>query len=262
MSLCAHRRVAQFEEDSVKAAHVDQLRLLDVAALDTRITQLDHKSKTLPEHTKLRELNSQLPIAADAAALLGANIGDLDREIARIEGEVEQVRARVSKDRDLLEGGTASAQVLESLQHELETLARRQAELEDAELVVLEQAETLNEQRASALAVEAELLTTREQVEAALAAAVGEITSEKNQIVEERSALVAALPAELISLYDKVRADVGGAGAAMLQHKRCLGCQMEQTPTEINRLRAAADDEVLRCDECRRILVRTSESGL
>jgi predicted nucleic acid-binding Zn-ribbon protein len=63
-------------------------------------------------------------------------------------------------------------------------------------------------------------------------------------------------------LYDKVRADVGGTGAAMLQHKRCLGCQMEQTPTEINRLRDAAEDEVLRCEECRRILVRTAESGL
>jgi predicted nucleic acid-binding Zn-ribbon protein len=246
----------------VKAAPVDQLRLLDVAALDTRITQLDHKSKTLPERARLTELNAQLPIAADAAALLSAQIGDLEREIARIEGEVEQVRARATKDRDLLEGGTASAQVLESLQHELETLARRQGELEEAELEVLEQAETLNDQRKVAQAVEGELLAARAEVQAALDAGVAYITAEKGRVIEERAAIATALPVELIALYDKVRADVGGTGAAMLQHKRCLGCQMEQTPTEINRLRDAADDEVLRCEECRRILVRTAESGL
>ena len=31
---------------------------------------------------------------------------------------------------------------------------------------------------------------------------------------------------------------------------------------ELGKIRAAADDEVLRCEECQRILVRTDESGL
>ncbi len=246
----------------MKAAPAEQLRLLDVAALDTRLTQLDHKSKTLPERARLAELTAQLPVAADAAALLGAQLGDLEREIARIEGEVEQVRARVTKDKTLLDSPAATAQVVESVQHELETLARRQGELEEAELEVLEQAETLGSQRDSALAVAAEIAAARDEVQAALDVAVGEIDAQRRSVHEERGALVASLPAELTALYDKVRSDVGGVGAAPLQHRRCQGCQMELTPTEINRIRTAPEDDVLRCEECRRILVRTAESGL
>ena len=246
----------------MKAAPQDQLRLLDVAALDTRVTQLDHKAKTLPERARLAELNAALPTAADAAALLGAQLVDLEREIARIETEIEQVRTRVSKDQALRDGGSATAQVLESVQHELETLARRQGELEEAELVVLEQAEEISSKRSAALAAEAEIATARDEVQALLNAAVADINATKSTLVDERAQLVSGLPSDLVTLYDKVRADVGGVGAALLQHRRCQGCQMELTPTEINRLRTADPDEVQRCEECRRILVRTSESGL
>jgi predicted nucleic acid-binding Zn-ribbon protein len=70
------------------------------------------------------------------------------------------------------------------------------------------------------------------------------------------------LPAELVALYDKVRAASGGVGAAALQRGRCEGCHLQLNTTDLNRIREAPADEVLRCEECRRILVRTPESGL
>jgi predicted nucleic acid-binding Zn-ribbon protein len=224
--------------------------------------QLQHKSRTLPARAQLAEVQTKLPVAADAAALLGAQLDDLEREIARIEAEIEQVRNRVTKDRDLLEGGNVTAQVLENLQHELETLARRQGELEEGELEVLEQAETLGSQRAAALAIEAELIAERDEIQQQIDAAVAEIDADKNEVATQRTALVVGLPADLVALYDKISADIGAAGAAKMQHRRCQGCQMELVPTEINRIRDAAEDEVLRCEECRRILIRTAESGL
>ena len=246
----------------MKAAPADQQHLLDVAGLDTRLVQLQHKSRTLPGRAQLAEVQTKLPVAADAAALLGAQLADLEREIARIEAEIEQVRNRVTKDRDLLVSGNVTAQVLENLQHELETLARRQSELEEGELEVLEQAETLGSQRAAALAIEAELIAERDQIQQQIDTAVAEIDADKSEVAVQRAALVAGLPVDLVALYDKISADIGAAGAAKLQHRRCQGCQMELVPTEINRLRDAAEDEVLRCEECRRILVRTAESGL
>ena len=78
----------------------------------------------------------------------------------------------------------------------------------------------------------------------------------------ERARVLPDIPADLLALYDKLRADHNGVGAAALHQRRCEGCRMELTPTDIGRIRDAAPDEVLRCEECRRILVRTPESGL
>lgn len=246
----------------MKAAPAQQLQLLDIAALDTRVIQLEHKARTLPERATMAEINQKLPVAADAAALLAAQLGDLEREVARIEAEIEQVRNRVTKDKDLLVSGNVTAQVLENLQHELETLGRRQAELEEAELEVLEQSETVTGQLNAARIIETELLEEQSKVQAAIDEAVAAIDAEKAAVRSQRQDLVAQLPAELLALYDKISGDLGSAGAAKLQHRRCQGCQMELVPTEINRIREAPEDEVLRCEECRRILVRTSESGL
>ena len=70
------------------------------------------------------------------------------------------------------------------------------------------------------------------------------------------------IPADLLALYDRIRADSGGIGAAPLHRGRCQGCQITLTPADLGRIRAEPADEVVRCEECRRILVRTAESGL
>jgi predicted nucleic acid-binding Zn-ribbon protein len=77
-----------------------------------------------------------------------------------------------------------------------------------------------------------------------------------------RRPLAADLPADLVGLYDKIRESSGGIGAAMLRHGRCEGCRLELSGGDKARVKAAAPDEVVRCEECRRILVRTAESGL
>ena len=68
--------------------------------------------------------------------------------------------------------------------------------------------------------------------------------------------------AELVALYEKIRARENGVGAAALHQRRCPGCRLELTASDVSRLRDAAPDEVLRCEQCQRILVRTPESGL
>ena len=53
-----------------------------------------------------------------------------------------------------------------------------------------------------------------------------------------------------------------GVGAAALLRRRCQGCHLELSGADLMAVREAADDEVLRCEECGRILVRTDDSGL
>ncbi len=125
-----------------KANALDQVRLLDVQTLDTRLLQLAHRRRTLPQHQQLADVEAERRGLADRLVQVRTTVGDVQRELRKAEADVEQVSTRAARDRARLEAGTGSAKDLQGLQHELESLARRQSDLEDVELEVMERLET------------------------------------------------------------------------------------------------------------------------
>ena len=246
----------------MKAAPPAQRRLLDLQALDTALAQLAHRKRTLPEHAEVDRLAREVAGLDDKRVRAQVAVDDIDRDIARYERDIEQVRARKDKDQARLDVGTGPARELEALQHELASLSRRQSELEDAELELMEQRE---QAQATHDDIERRLTTAREQraeVEARRDQALSDIARDVEFKAEARKPLAVDLPADLIALYEKIREQSGGVGAALLRSGQCQGCRLELSGVERSRVRGAAPDEIVRCDECRRILVRTAESGL
>jgi predicted nucleic acid-binding Zn-ribbon protein len=141
-------------------------------------------------------------------------------------------------------------------------LRRRQSDLEDAELEVMEQREGVQTRLDGLRAEREKLATDLTAAEEARDRSWTEIDAELAQAGTDRAALTSALPGDLLELYEKLRASSGGVGAAALHRGRCEGCHLQLNTVDLNRLRDAPQDEVLRCEECRRILVRTPESGL
>src|SRR5262249_32970295 len=125
----------------MKADPKAQRRLLDLQAIDTALAQIAHRRKNLPEFAELDRLARELSALEDERVRHQVGVDDLDRDIARLEKETDQVRARAAKDQARLDAGTGPARELEALQHELGTLGRRQGELEDTELELMEQRE-------------------------------------------------------------------------------------------------------------------------
>jgi uncharacterized protein len=245
----------------MKADPQAQRRLLDVQAIDTALAQLAHRRKSLPEFAELDRLARELSAMEDERVRHQVGVDDLDRDIARLEKEVDQVRARATRDQSRLDAGTGPARELEALQHELGTLARRQSELEDAELELMEQRE---EAQGVLDEVEQRLTTARDQrteAERRRDETLSQIDRDVEFRRSGRAPLVADLPADLVQLYEKIREQTG-VGAALLRSGRCGGCRLELSGSERARVKAAPPDEVVRCEECRRILVRTEESGL
>jgi predicted nucleic acid-binding Zn-ribbon protein len=123
----------------------------------------------------------------------------------------------------------------------------------------LEQAQSeldgLNEELARIEAEAAELTLRRDE-------AATEITTRQSDARAERELIAADIPDNLLALYEKLRAQLGGVGVGALQHRRCGGCQLDVGAADLARMAAAPSDEVLRCEECNRILVRTTESGI
>jgi uncharacterized protein len=246
----------------VKADPNAQRLLLDLQGIDTVLAQLAHRRETLPELAELDRLRRELSAMTDERVRAQVEVDDLDRDIARLERDVDQVRSRKDKDSGRLTSGRGPARELEALQHEIESLNRRQSELEDAELELMERRE---QAQATLDEITGRLATAEQQraeVEARKAAALAEIAAQEVGHAEARKPLVGKLPADLVTLYERIRDDHGGVGAALLRSGRCGGCRLDLSSTERAQIKAAPPDEVVRCDECRRILVRTAESGL
>jgi predicted nucleic acid-binding Zn-ribbon protein len=246
----------------VKADAEAQRRLLDLQAIDTALAQLAHRRRTLPELAELDKLARQIAKLDDERIRAQVTVDDLDRDIARLDKDVEQVRSRAGKDQARLDSGGGPARELEALQHELASLARRQSELEDAELELMEQREAAEATLQEIQQRLAQAREVRERTEAARDVALRQITQDEEFRSAGRKPLVADLPADLVALYERIREASGGLGAALLRAGRCEGCRLELSGVERAAVRSAAPDEVVRCEECRRILVRTNESGL
>lgn len=244
------------------AAPQDQWRLLDVQAHDTRLAQLAHRRRTLPEHAEVERLSQRRRALADELVVARTAASDQRRELARAEADVEQVRARVSRNRARLDAGQGTAKDLQALQHELGTLGERQGVLEDAELEVMERLETAEAQVGELEAQAGEIDGELSEVERRRNEAVERIDAEVGAEQSARADAATGVPGELLALYEKIRDASGGVGAARLYQRRCEGCRLELTPTDLGRIRSAGEDAVLRCEECGRILVRTPDSGL
>ncbi|MFL6112264.1 MAG: zinc ribbon domain-containing protein [Catenulispora sp.] len=188
--------------------------------------------------------------------------GDVARELKKAEADVEQVVNRAVRDRALLESGRGSAKDLENIQHELTTLARRQSDLEDVVLEVMERMETAQARVAAMSAQRDEAQARRDEVGAALLAAQSEIDAEITKLTAERATAAGTIPEDLLALYERVREANGGVGAAAIRQRRCEGCRLELDISEVNAIKAAAADQVVRHEECGRILVRVPDSGV
>lgn len=237
--------------------------MLDVQTIDSALAQLEHRRKSLPEHAEINALTAA--VARNSADLVAAEtaVSDLEAEQNRAEAEIQPVRERLNRNQTRIADGTiADPKALSSMVEEVAHLQRRISDLEDAELEIMEQLEsatsTLERLRVKAGELDRQLadaVARRDQAVAAIDVQVDEQRAER----EELSPL---LPADLLALYDKIGKSHNGVGAAELRQRRCTGCQLEVNAADLRVFAAAADDDVLRCEECSRILVRTASSSL
>jgi predicted nucleic acid-binding Zn-ribbon protein len=244
----------------VKAAPEAQRRLLDLQAIDTALAQLAHRRRSLPELAEIETVSRELAALEDERVRAQVAVDDLDRDIARFEKDIEQVRTRKDRDQQRLDAGAAMREI-EGLQHELATLNRRQSELEDAELELMEQREAAEAVLTAVTDRIADASRRRADAEARRDAAYAEIAKEQEFKTASRAPLAGDLPSDLLTLYDKIRTE-SGLGAALVRSGRCGGCRIELYGADLARVKSAPADEVVRCEECRRIMVRTPESGL
>jgi predicted nucleic acid-binding Zn-ribbon protein len=254
---------ATAEVSSIKADPSSQRRLLDLQAVDSAVAQLQHRRRTLPEHAELARLQAEQRSTESDLVAADTAVSDLELEQTKAESDLEPVRQRLVRNQQrIADGSIADAKALASMVAEVDHLKKRIGDLEDAELEVMEQLESAvaarEKLRARARELRDAIAQTTERRDEQVAALDAEIAQRQT----ERGEVAPQIDAALLGLYAKVAASHGGVGAAELRMRRCTGCQLQVNAADLGTFAAAADDEVLRCEECSRILVRTAQSGL
>lgn len=247
----------------MKADPFVQLKLLDLQALDSRADHLRHQRDHLPEHEQLAAAERERAALAGQERDQRIVVDDLTAEQAKVDADVEQVKARRTRDQQRMDQGLISnPKDLQHMQQELESLNRRITSLEDQELEVMERLEEAQSELTGLGARLADLDGRLDELRARRDEQSSTIAADLDQIQQEREPLAQEMPDDLRELYDRLREQKGGVGAAALRARACEGCRLTLDNAELADIRKAASDVVLRCEECQRILVRTHESGL
>lgn len=244
----------------MKAEVAQQRSLLELSELDAELSRIAHRSGHLPEQQDRERIQADHVAASDRLAALELALEDLDAQAGRFESEIDAVRQREDRDRALLDSGQTNAKQVVDLQHELETLQKRQSSLEDSLLELLEQREQLQAQATTEAKAVEELAADLTRVQETLDTALAEIETTRGQRAASRDELAASIDGELLTLYERQRAS-GGVGAAPLRGGQCGACRIEIDRGELARISAAAPEEVLRCPECNAILLRVKDFG-
>lgn len=239
-----------------QAPVADQRRLLDVQSLDTHLTQLRHKRNTLEVLATITELQSRLEDTATALAHSRTRASDLTRELTKAEDDVTQVTTRLTRNQQRLDTGSVSAKDAQALMHEITSLTARQAELEDVQIDVMERLEAHQEALGTVENAHAQLVSALADAEQDRDAQFAAIDQEIAQITARRQDAVAGIDDALLALYEKIRTSRGGVGAALLEGRQCGGCRLDLNAGDLDAIRSASAESVVRCEECGRILVR------
>ena len=233
-----------------------QLRLLDLARLDREISNAEHRRRTLPELALIATGTGRVEELRGQSVLAQTEVSDLDRAGRKLDNEIDAVRARAKRDAERIASGAGPAKDLSNLQHEIQSLTRRQSVLEDEALELMEARELAD---SSMTTIERDLTVARAELEAAQQRrddAFVEIDDELRRTTAERKTLIDGMPADLTALYEQIRSR-GRVAAAALNGSRCEACRMDLDRSALAEIWAAGVEDVVRCTECGAILIRS-----
>ncbi len=232
-------------------------QLLIVQQHDIVLDQLRHRRETLPERDVLVR---SAAVIREVQAPIAETTGRRDvvsREVHRLEDEAVSVAAKAADvNLAMYSGKTTSSKELQAMQADLEQLQRHQRTIEDRELELMEQQESVEAELgllvAQVEAAEADIADAR----AAIARLEAEIDAEIVAEVSARGGAAVGISDDLLTLYETCRGRARGIGVALLVGHTCQGCRLTIPASEVERVRhAGPDSPVSYCDNCGAILV-------
>lgn len=232
-------------------------QILHIQSLDLSLAQLRHRIDNHPVRDALAEVDAAIAEHEGWVAEVDERRHELRRTQKRYEDEVAGIEEKRKDIDGKLYGGevTASKELL-ALQDEAASLLSRQTQIEDDDLEIMEQLEEVDGELAAMAETRAGFDEKRSGLSAELSAAVDEIEAEMTSVSAEREAAAGGANQELLTTYESLRADFGGQPVARLVGSSCDGCHIQLSAVAVDQIGKMAEDAVVTCEECGRLLVR------
>ena len=237
----------------MKATPQHQETLLELNRIDL---QLRRNQKQIDEISRGEQVQAQrqLLLANSERLLVARNELDaLELERTRAETDLKLVEGRIAKDETRLQQSSNQKDV-QGMQSELQSLAKRKGELEDAELVLLERKDEILANLKTIELERAEIQKTLEVLENEQTSGLAKLNSGQQLLREDRARNLGLLTAELSEHYEKLFSR--GVGVGRLDGLICDACGMTLSGDSIDAARNTPADELAHCGECGAILVR------
>jgi predicted nucleic acid-binding Zn-ribbon protein len=239
----------------MKAKVESQRLLLDLNLIDQSISKLDYQKKNHPQLMKITELTARVPSIEASIVENDSQITETKKEVSKAEIDVENISKRVQKDKERLASRETSAKDLTQIQHEIGTLESKQKELEEVQIEFLEKVEDLEHKKRGLQEILEQVKAEISELNTSIKADFEKANQEIAIFATERQTVVGKIEKELVALYEKIRSEHGN-GAGLFSRGTCNSCQIQISPSEINNINATDPEEIVRCENCRCVLVR------
>ncbi len=243
-----------------KAAPGEQLRLLELQALDGKLRGLDVQAKELKQDPRLPDLHAGVTVARSDLVVLDTAVSDAQRALTKAEDDVAAVVTRLERDEAKLNSGSGLSKDLMALQSEIESLTKRRGSLEDTELENMEAFEEATSKQAAQRELVLQMQSVLDGVLDEVRSKLGGLKMERDATLAERAELAATFTPELLALYDRALAKYG-VGAARLFHGKSEGSGMQLSAGDLVDIKKASADTIVYCPDSGAILVRSEEWG-
>lgn len=229
-------------------------RILELQELDTAIDRLEQRHGQLEAGEELTAARRQMEDAESRLGEIRLALDAVGRESARLEHEIDSMSAKLqAEEKRMYDGSIANQRELEALQHEIASLKERRSGAEDE---LLEQMVRREDLETRATEADRELQAARSRVDELGGDAARELDETVTALGEKRdarTALATGFDEELLELYEDLRRQKKGVGAAAIVDGVCQACHEKLSAVELDRLKHT--DDVKRCEYCRRIVV-------
>lgn len=230
--------------------------LLEVQEFDTSADRLRYRRANLPERAGLAANATRVADVQATLAETSARRAEVLGRQAKIESAIGSAGARIKEIEGRLYSGQVSAtKDILAMTAEVDSLKNRRSALEDDLLATMEEEEPLAAEVAELERVLADLAVEAAGLRTSLAEGEAAVDAELSVVVGDRLEKAAQLPGDLLSTYEALRARLGGEGAARLSGRSCSGCHLTLPAQDVERIKRAAPDDLVLCDQCGRILV-------
>jgi len=231
-------------------------RLLELQEIDLSISRLEARRSELQGGEQLRAARDKVIEAEARVGELQLALDSVANEQRRLENDIDSIQRKIDAERArLYDGSVANAKELQSIQAEVESLRGRKSRLEDE---LIDQMERREDMETRLKPLEAEAAEAKERLAELEEGSAREFVELEKALAErnaERQAMLPAFGQDVLDLYDDLRLQKKGIGAAALVDGVCQACHQKLSPMYVDRMKR--ERGIRRCEYCRRILIFT-----